>query len=148
MTQKHLTRFSSSLITANASQNHSEMPPHTRKDNYIKTWKPASVVKAVEKLEPLCFAGGSIKMDQLQQKTVKWLLKKKIRINVSNLTFGYISKIIKSRVSNGIYGHKFIAAGFTKAERQKQPKCLLMDGKNVVCVCIYIYIFNGMLFSL
>lgn len=63
MAQKHLTRFSLSLITANASQNHSEMPPHTRKDDYIKTRKSASVVKAVEKLEPLCFAGGNIKMD-------------------------------------------------------------------------------------
>ena len=84
-----------------------------------------SVGEDVEKLEPLCSIGGNVKWCSVMENSMKFPQKLKMELpyDLAVLFLGIYPKELKAGSQRDFYTHMFIAALFTIAKRQKQPKC-------------------------
>ena len=76
-------------------------------------------------------------MVQLLWKPIQWFLKK-LKIELPSdpaiPVLGIHTKDLKAESWKGICTPMFIAELYTRAKRQRQPKCPLMDKEKVVCI--------------
>ena len=109
-----------------------------------------SVGENVEKREPSCTLGGNVNWYSHYAKQYGGCQKVKNGTTIYDPAIPFLDtypKKTKTLIQKDICTPKFMAALFTIAKIQMQPKCPLIDKWIKMCVCVCVYTFHVILFS-
>ena len=112
----------------NANQNHSEVSSHTGQNGHHQSLQTINAEEGVEKREPSYTVGGTANWYSLYGEQCGDFLKQlgiELPYNPAIPLLGIYPK--ETRIERDTCTPMFIAALFTIARTQKQPKCPLTD---------------------